>query len=157
MASKPYNVLRVNAVEEQTAYRSAIARILLNIQHDYGCTLQDIAEAIDVSLGTISNAANKKCDLSPIYQQRLGKVFGAAILDPLARLYGGRSVPSDAAEFDALPALSASVHKIALARSPDSPGGVAETHCELLQMLPDLRAAQSAIAAMIAKAERIAA
>lgn len=157
MASKPYNVLRANAVEEQNAYRCAVARVLLNIQQDFGVTLQEIAEAIDVSVGTIANAANKRNDLSPIYQQRLGKVFGAAILDPLARLYGGRSVPSDAAEFDALPALSASVHKIALARSPDSPGGVAETHCELLQMLPDLRKAQSAIAAMIAKAERIAA
>lgn len=157
MASKPYNVLRVNAVEEQAAYRSAISRILLNIQHDYGCTLQDIAEAIDVSLGTISNAANRKCDLSPIYQQRLGKVFGPGILDPIARLYGGRSVACDAAEIDALPPLSASIHKIAVARSPDSPGGVAETHGELLAMLPELRAAQSAIAAMIRKAERIAA
>lgn len=157
MASKPYNVLRLNAVEEQTAYRSAVARILLNIQQDYGVTLQEIAEAIDVSVGTIANAANKRNDLSPIYQQRLGKVFGAAILDPLARLYGGRSVASDASEIDALPPLSASIHKIAIARSPDSPGGVVETHCELLAMLPDLRKAQSAIAAMIAKAERIAA
>lgn len=157
MASKPYNVLRVNAVEEQAAYRSAIARVLLNIQHDYGCTLHDIADAIDVSLGTISNAANKKTDLSPVYQQRLGKVFGAAVLDPVARLYGGRSVACDASETDALPPLSASIHKIAVARSPDSPGGIAETHCELLSMLPDLRAAQSAIAAMIRKAERIAA
>lgn len=157
MASKPYNVLRVNAVEEQMAYRTAVARVLLNIQQDFGCTLQEIADAIDVSLGTVSNAANRKCDLSPIYQQRLGKVFGAAILSPIARLYNGKLVDCDASEIDALLPLSASIHKIAMARSPGSKGGPAETHCELLDMLPDLRAAQSAIAAMIAKAERIAA
>jgi transcriptional regulator with XRE-family HTH domain len=157
MSAKSYSRLHANAVEEQTAYRTAVARVLLNIQQDYGCTLQDIAEAIDVSLGTISNAANKKCDLNPIYQQRLGKVFGPAMLDPLARLYGGRVTASDAAERDALPSLAATVHRIAIARSPDSPGGVAETHCELLAMMPDLRAAQAAIGAMIARGERLAA
>ena len=58
------NVLRVNSVEERNDYRSAIARILLDIQRDTGATLIDIAEAIGVSLGTISNAA--KFHRSPV-------------------------------------------------------------------------------------------
>lgn len=157
MASRAFNVLRVNTVEEQTAYRSAVARVLLNIQRDFEVTLQDIAEKIDVSLGTISNAANKRNDLSPLYVQRLGKVFGPTALDPVARLYGGRIVPLVAEERDALPSLSASVHRLAVAQSPDSPGGASITHSELLAMLPDLRAAVDCMNALIVKAERIAA
>lgn len=157
MAANSSNVLRVNSVEEQTDYRNAVARVLLNIQRDSGNTLQEISEAIDVSLGTISNAANKRTDLSPIYLQRLGKRYGPSALDPIARLSGGRIVPLVAEEKDALPSLSASIHRIAVAQSPDSPGGVTITHSELLAMLPDLRAAVACINSLIVKAERIAA
>ncbi len=76
MASHPLKVLRINCAEEQTDYRNAVARVLLNVQRDFDLTLQDIAEKIDVSLGTISNASNKRNDLSPLYVQRLGRVFG---------------------------------------------------------------------------------
>jgi hypothetical protein len=61
------NVLHVNAVEETAAYRSAVAEILRRVQSGEGLTLLEISERIDVSLGTISNAANKKADLSPTY------------------------------------------------------------------------------------------
>lgn len=157
MATKPFNVLRVNGVEETSALRAAVARILLNIQQDYGITLHEIADAIDVSLGTISNAANKKSDLSSHYRDRIGKVFGVEILNPVAALIGARMVPNDARDSDAMPPLAASIHRLALARSPDSEGGEAVTHRELLAMLPDLRSAQSAIGSLIARAERMAA
>ena len=62
-----------------------------------------------------------------------------------------------AEERDALPSLSASVHRLAVAQSPDSPGGTTITHGELLAMLPDLRAAVECMNALIVKAERIAA
>lgn len=157
MATRATNVLFVNSVEEQTAYRDAVARVLLNVQRDFEVTLQDIAERIDVSLGTVSNAANKRNDLSPLYVQRLGKVFGPSMLDPIARISGGRIVPLSTADIDALPSLSASVHRLAVAQSPDSPGGYALTHSELLAMLPDLRCAVEAINSLIVRAERIAA
>lgn len=157
MASQALKVLRINCAEEQTDYRNAVARVLLNVQRDFDLTLQDIAEKIDVSLGTISNASNKRNDLSPLYVQRLGRVFGPSVLDPVARLYGGRIVPLEAEEKDALPSLSASIHRLAVAQSPDSPGGSAITHSELLAMLPDLRAAVSCMNALIVRAERIAA
>lgn len=157
MASKPLNVLRVNTVEESNALRAAVARVLTNIQHDHGLTLVDIAETIDVSLGTISNAANKKTDLSPAYQHRLAKAFGPEVLNPIAALSGGRVVPMDAQAGDALPSLSASIHRIAVAQSPESAGGAAITHTELLNMMPELRAAVSALNALIVRGERIAA
>lgn len=157
MATKTFNVLRVNSVEETDRCRSAIARVILNIQQEYGLTHQQIAEAIDVSLGTISNAANKKADLSSIYRDRLGQVFGGHVLNPIAARFGSQIVPLKAAERDALPSLSASVHRLAVAQSPESPGGVAVTHGELLAMLPDLRVAVEAINSLIVRAERIAA
>lgn len=157
MATNPHNVLRVNAVEETTRYRNAVSKILLDIQREYSLTLADIAETIDVSLGTISNAANKKADLSPTYLTRLGEAFGAAMLDPWAAITGGRLVPLQPSAADPLPSLSASVHSIASARSPDSDGGERLTHRELLAMVPELKAAQAAITNLLMQAERAAA
>ncbi len=155
MALKPSNVLRVNTIEETARYRTAVANILLEIQRERDVTLHEIAETIDVSLGTISNAANKKADLSPTYLQRLAQAYGPTVLDPFTALSGGRVVPLQPQEIDALPSLTASVHSIALARSPDSKGGDRITHCELLAMLPDLKEAQAAITNLIMKAEEV--
>jgi transcriptional regulator with XRE-family HTH domain len=155
MASNVPNVLRVNSVEEQTRYRNAVSQILLDIQQEHNLTLADIAETIDVSLGTISNAANKKNDLSVTYLARLGERFGPEMLNPYAALYGGRMVPLSPSNFDALPSLTASVHSIAVARSPNSEGGERTTHRELLSMLPDLKAAQAAITNLILQAEGV--
>lgn len=162
MATNPLNVLRVNSVEEQSRYRNAVAQILLDIQREHSrpgvpMTLADIAETIDVSLGTISNAANKKNDLSVTYLARLGDAFGPEMLNPYAALSGGRMVPLQPSDSDALPSLTASIHSIAVARSPNSDGGERTTHRELLAMLPDLKAAQAAITNLILQAERIAA
>lgn len=157
MATNPLNVLRVNSVEEQSRYRNAVAQILLDIQRERGLTLHDIADTIDVSLGTISNAANKKNDLSVTYLARLGDAFGPEMLNPYAALSGGRMVPLQPSEADALPSLTASIHRIAVARSPDSDGGVRTTHRELLAMVPDLKAAQAAITNLLMQAERAAA
>jgi len=154
---KKFNVLRVNTVEESNSLRSAVARVLLNIQQEYGMTLADIADAIDVSLGTISNAANKKCELSSVYRDRLGQVFGGHVLNPIAARFGSQIVPLHTSEADALPTLSASVHRLAVAQSADSPGGVSITHSELLAMVPDLRAAVQSLNSLIVRAERIAA
>lgn len=157
MATKPFNVLRVNAVEEQARYRGAVARVLLNIQSEYGPTLAEIAEAVDVSLGTISNAANKKADLSSVYLQRLGKVFGGHVLNPVAALYGSQNIPIHGREGDILPLVTRVGMRIAEARSPSSPGGIRETHGERLGYLPDLKALQADLAALVVEIEGLAA
>ncbi len=149
------NVLRVNATEEQERYREAVAEILRNVQTDYKVTLVDIAERIDVSLGTVSNAANKKADLTATYLARLGSVYGACYLDPYARISGGRMVERERdASTDILPTLTMVAHLKALHRSPTSEGGIAETLREKLQQLSELRRLRREIDAEIAEIEQ---
>lgn len=148
------NVLRVNVTEEQADYRDAVAEILRNIQNDHRATLQEIAEKVDVSLGTISNAANKKADLNAIYLNRLGLAYGAHHLDPYAKMAGGRIVALETEmEGDVLPVLSLATYRVAQARTPGSPGGVVETLHEQLGYLPDLRRLRREVEALICRIE----
>ena len=133
------NVLRVNAVEETAAYRDAVAEILRNVVNDTSCTLAEIAETIDVSLGTISNAFNKKADLNPLYLNRLGQAFGATYMTPYIRLCGGIVQPVEGVSHDVLPLMLQTGAEIAQARTEASPGGVSETLRERLGYLPRLR------------------
>lgn len=147
-------VLRVNAVEETASYREAVAEILRNVQNDHRVTLQEISETIDVSLGTVSNAANKKTDLNAIYLKRLGDAYGPHTLDPYARLIGGRVVPMEReGEGDILPMLLSAGCLIATARTDSSPGGKAEVLQEKLGYLPDLRRLRRQADALIASIE----
>ena len=149
------NVLRVNSVEETASYRDAVAEILRNVQSDHKLTLAEIADRLDISLGTVSNAANKKADLSPTYLNRVGKAFGASALDPNARLSGGRMVPiTPTGSGDVLPFVAMASYRIAQARSPSSPGGTSETLREQLDMLPELSALQRELEAAICQIEK---
>lgn len=150
------NVLRVNSVEERTAYREAVAEILRRIQCEHKVTLLEIAERIDVSVGTISNAANKKTDLCQLYLSRLAQAYGPHTLDPFAAMSGGRVVPLEAdAAADALPSTTAAIHKLALARADDSPGGANITHTELLGMEGEIDAAIRALTTLKLKCNLI--
>jgi len=153
MTTNAPNVLRVNACEETTLYRNAVAAILLDIQRERRLTLHDISETIGVSLGTISNAANKKGDLSPTYLTRLGQAFGARTLDPWAAITGGRMVPLEPDGDDPMPALLALATALCQAKAE----GKEHDHRVKLAMLSDLKAAQAAITNLILQAERIAA
>jgi transcriptional regulator with XRE-family HTH domain len=148
------NVLHVNGAQEQADYREAVAEILRRVQSEHGRTLLEISEQIDVSLGTISNAANKKSDLCAVYLRRLGKAFGPNTLDPYLALIGGRAVPIEVSvQRDVLPFLTRAANKIAIARSPDSPGGAREIHTEKADYLPDLRALRREVDALIHQIE----
>lgn len=149
VAKSAWHVLLVNPVQETTCYRNAIAQILFDIQRDTGLTLHEIAEAIGISLGTISNAANKKADLSPTYLTRLGQAFGAHILDPWAATTGGRMVPLQPDDNDPLPALLALATALCQAKAE----GKEHDHRVKLAMVPDLKAAQAAITYLLIQAE----
>lgn len=154
MMTKP-NVLRVNATEETADYERAVRETLDRIiaEHD-GITLVQIAETIDVSLGTISNAFNKKAALSPTYLSRLGKAYGPHVLDPFAKLAGGRVVPLEVSvQRDVLPFVARVNSKIANARCPEGPGGVREIHTEKADYLPDLRALRKELDCLIHQIE----
>ncbi len=148
------NVLRVNAVEEQEDYRNAVAEILRTVQNDHNVTLLEIASAIDVSLGTISNAANKKADLNAVFLNRIGRHYGVHHLDPYAALAGGQMIARQH-EYsgDILPTLTHVAHLKALHRSPSSDGGIVETLREQLQQLGDLRRLRREIDAEISQIE----
>lgn len=133
------SVLRVNGAEETADYRSAVSEIIRNILRDHETTLVEVAEKIDVSLGTISNAFNRRSDLSPVYLNRLGRVFGATYLTPYVRLCGGVVQPIQGGAHDILPLMLHTGAEIAEARCVSSPGGVTETLRERLGYLPRLR------------------
>lgn len=151
------NVMLPVPLPTQSSLRKAVAEIIRGVQLDFGLTDKQFAEQLCVSAGTIGNARNEECDLNATTIARIGHRFGVERLDPYAGLYGARNVPREAEDVDALPSLTGAVHRLAVAQSPNSPGGVAITHTELLAMLPVLRDAQHAINAMIRRAEQIAA
>lgn len=144
------NVLRVNAVEEERLFLEAVHRVIACILAQRpGRTLTDIAEAIDVERKTVSNAFDKRHRLSQQFLSRLGLAFGLECLNPIAELWGGRLVHLEADDtLDALPSTTAAVHRLAVAKSGNSPGGASITHTELLAIEPDLDAAISALAAL---------
>jgi hypothetical protein len=142
-------VLHVNSAQEANALRNAIARILFDIQAQFNVTHQEIAETIEVSLGTISNAAGKKGTLSPTFLQRLGDAFGPEILNPYAALIGARMVPLEPNEDDPMPHLLALATALCQAKAE----GRERDHRVKLAMVPDLKAAQAAITNMILQAE----
>lgn len=154
------NVLRVNTAEERTGYRNAVSETIKRIIAEEGATLIQIAERIDVSLGTISNAFNGKTDLCPTYLSRLAQAYGPHALDPFAKLSGGRVVPLEVSNLrDVLPLLLRASHQIATARDPSGPGGIREIHTERFNYLPTLIEAQKALSSLICEieAERAAA
>lgn len=148
------NVLRVNTVEERTDYRNAVSEIIRRIINERSKTLIDIAEAVGVSLGTVSNAFNKKADLCPTYLNRLGKVFGPHVLDPYVKLSGGRVIPLEVStERDILPLIARVNLKIVEARDPASPGGARELPREKAQYVPDLRELRKELDVLICQIE----
>jgi transcriptional regulator with XRE-family HTH domain len=151
------NVLLPIPLPTQSSLRRAVAGIIRGVQLDLDLTDEEMADEIGVSAGTIGNARNEKADLNAATIARIGHRYGVERLDPYAALYGARNVPIQAEDADALPSLSGAVHRLAVAQSPASPGGAAVNHTELLDMLPELRAAQQALNALICRAERIAA
>ena len=144
-------VLRVNLVEEETLYRDAVHEVIRCILADKpGRTMIDIGEQIGAEVKTISNAFNKKHNLSQVFLTRMGQVFGVHCLDPVAKLSGGRMIPLEAGNVsDILPLLARASLKIAEARDPASPAGPRETHSERLGYLPELVRLQAELAKAI--------
>jgi hypothetical protein len=140
-----HSVLRVNEVAETAAYRRAVCEIIRDIQRECGkdkkpLDLIDIAESINVSLGTISNAVNMRSDLNAIYLARLGKVYGGGFLNPYLSLVDIQAAPLDGSlTSDVLPMVMSLAHKIASARDPEGPGGCTEVPQEKSAYLPDLK------------------
>lgn len=151
------NVLLPIALPTQKSLRKAVAQIIRAVQLEHELTDDDLADEVGISVGTVRNARNAATDLNAATIAKIGAKYGAEVLDPYAALYGARNVPLEAHHDDALPSLTGAVHRLAVAQSPASPSGPNLDHQELLDMLPDLKAAQRAINALVCRAEKLAA
>lgn len=137
-------------------YRSAVAKIIRDIQACQGLTDADFAEEIGCSVGTVRNARNEESDLCTLFLTRIEKHFGAGSIDPVLALGGSRAVPLEAdPNADALPSTAAAVHRLAVARSPNSPGGERITHAELLSLEPELDAAIKALTGLKVRCSQV--
>ena len=153
---KAHNVLLPMPLPTRSGLRAALAQVVRAIQAEHHLTDEALADAVGVSTGTIANVRNERTDLNQETIARLGARFGPECLDAWGALFGGRLVPRCGA--DARPSVasvSGAVHKLALATEIGSRGGETVTHCELADMLPDLKAAQRTINALIAKAHAL--
>ena len=157
MTDQRNNVLLPMPMPTHKALRAAVAKIVRRIQADHDLTDEDFAAMVGISEGTVANARKERTDINAATIAMIGAKFGVEALDPYAALYGARNVLLDVADTDAMPSLTGAVHRLAVAQSPSSKGGQSVTHCELLDMLPDLRSAQAAINSLIVRAERMAA
>lgn len=149
------HVLRINAAEEERLFLNAVQEVIARILAEkQGRTLIDIADRIDVDKKTISNAFNKTHRLCQMFLTRLGSAYGPHVLDPVARLSGARMVPLEvSARRDILPFIARANLRIAEARDPASPGGQVEVPQEKAGYLPDLRALQRELGALICQIE----
>lgn len=148
------NVL--HAPIETDAYRCAVATIIRDIQRSLRKSLVEIAEDIDVSLGTISNAVNGKADLNATYLARLGAKYGGAFLNPYLNLFDVQAAPIKRRPHrDILPILTLATHEIAKARDPGGPGGATEVPQERRGYLPKLKEVQHEVGCLISEIEAI--
>lgn len=135
-------------------YRSAVATIIGDIEIACKVSLLDIAEAVDASRDTISDAKRGHTTLNPVHLARLGRRYGASFLNPYLALFGAQAAPlMPTATRDILPLASRVVHKVACARDPDGPGGVAEVPQERAEYLPDLKRLHHEVGCLIPQIE----
>jgi hypothetical protein len=91
--------------------------------------------------------------------KRLWDALGACptALDDIAAAYGRRLVPKDAVHDTdrGTQPIAALLAQVAAAESPDSPGGTAKTHAELIEMEPDIRAVRRLLDGWIEEIDRI--
>lgn len=140
---------------DASGYRSAVATIIENIEQATSASLLDIAESIDASRDTVSDAKYGKTSLNPVHLVRLGQVYGAGFLNPYLALFGAQAAPIEPKHgVDVLPAFTLVSAKIAHARSEASMGGKAEVPQEKAEYLPDLKAALRDGAHLVREIER---
>src|SRR5690606_27260652 len=156
MTETRQNVLLPLALPTRNVLRKALADIVRCIQSQHGLTDEQLAAELHVSAGTIANVRNERTDLNQERIARIGARFGVEALDPWSACFGGRNVPRETTETRvSLSAITGGLHKLSVATDPGSKGGEAVTHCELADMVPDLKAMQRLVNSLLARAEKL--
>lgn len=139
---------------DASGYRSAVTTIIRDIERT-GATLLDIAESIDASRDTVSDAKYGKTTLNAVHLARLGQVYGAGFLNPYFALFGAQAAPMEKKQsVDVLPIFTRISMKIAEARDPQGLGGASEVPQERSAYLSDLKEAVREGGCLIAEIER---
>lgn len=150
------NVLLPMALPTRNTLRKALADIVRSIQSQHSLTDEQLAGELHVSPGTIANVRNERTDLNQETIAKLGARFGVETLDPWSACFGGRNVPRDHSDTRvSLSSITGGLHKLSVATDPDSEGGEAVTHRELVAMVPDLKAMQRLANSLLARAEAL--
>lgn len=137
-----------------SGYRSAVATIVRDIERS-GVTLRDMAEVIDASRDTVSDAKYEKTTLNAVHLARLGQHYGAGFLNPYFALFGAQAAPMEKKQStDVLPIFTRLSMKIAEARDPQGLGGATEVPQERSAYLPSLKEAVREGGCLIAEIER---
>lgn len=155
MADTGPQVLRRNTPMTENLYRSLVSNAIRRVQLHNDFTDQALADVLFCSPETVANARNQNGKLSAPTLLNLMTVDPLAI-EGLLHHYGRRSVPIEAkCDTDALISTSGAVHKLAMAKAPDSPGGKAITDRECLDIEADIDAALESLSALKARCEAI--
>lgn len=150
------NVLQRLPRPTQKSYRDAVAKIIKAIQDECDLSDAELADRLGCSGPTVANARNKRTDLSGVTLANIEREFGPAALDPFLALGGSRAVPmatACVAEPNAMLPLAAALHALIETQRTDSDGGSETTIAELVQRLPLLVDARTALDALIEIAE----
>ncbi|HEX5183611.1 MAG TPA: hypothetical protein VFW19_10730 [Allosphingosinicella sp.] len=148
------NVLGISAGPTRAAYRQRVAQIIRCVKLTNGLTNVGLGDRIDCSDETVSNAENERTSLDPVLLLKIEHEFGEGTIDLVLDLARQHDLGTDEHE-DLLPLLAALLMAVATARSPSSPGGIAETHGELLAMETMLLDARRGINRRLARIQRL--
>lgn len=142
------NVLRPGGLISESLVKTLISNAVRKVQLGYSLSDQDLADMIASSAATIANARNGENKL------QVHTLLNLISIDPLAlegllHHFGRRSVPIEArCDTDELVTTSSAVHKLAVAKSPDSCGGTTVSDRECLDMEAEIDAALESLSAI---------
>lgn len=146
------NVLARRHRPTTKSYRSAVKKIVMDIQATHALSDPELAERLGCSKGTIANARNEATNLDGVTLANIEYEFGPAALDPFLELGGSRAVPRNIDVDNSISAtreLSQVLHLLISAQHPASEGGVEITPSELAAIAPQLRDARQALDVLI--------
>lgn len=153
---QPGNVLPRRSRPTRNSYRSAVKKIILDLQAKFGLSDPEFAERVGCSKETIANVRNERNNLDAVTLANIEYEFGAGSIDPFLALGGSRAIPritgcslEDHPELALLDALRA----IIATQQPDSDGGCETTKDEARQHLHTLRTARLALDRLITLGE----
>lgn len=149
------NVLQRRPRPTKKSYRDAIKKIVLNLQAVHGLNDGELAERLGCSAPTIGNARREASNLDGVTLANIEYEFGPSAIDPFMELGGSRAVPlvaGEAADRSASLALVGALQVIIESEAETSPGGHKTLPEEVAPHLAKLRAARTALDALIALA-----